>query len=119
MKLTLNETEIKAALTQYVLGTVSLANVDRDTLEIDFTNTRGTDGLTATIDIPYVGVRSLDLDVRKSAKTPAAEGKGSDTTKAVETTAAEPTAETEAAPAAAEEAAPAAASKTNLFGSNS
>lgn len=119
MKLTLNETEIKAALTQYVLGTVSLANVDRNTLEIDFTNTRGTDGLTATIDIPYAGVRSLDLSPKgdktvKAEASPAAAAQEASQA-AQEAPAGDAAVETAVDASAGEEAAPVKPAG-NLFG---
>ncbi len=115
MKLTLNETEIKAALTQYVLGTVSLANVDRDTLEIDFTNTRGTDGLTATIDIPYAGVRSLDLSPKDDKTVKAEAAPAAAAQEASQAAQEAPAGETAADASAGEEAAPVKPAG-NLFG---
>lgn len=59
MKITLNQTEIEAAIKAYVLAEVSVREgVD---LTVDFTATRGSDGIMATIDIPYMGVTSMDL----------------------------------------------------------
>ena len=57
MKLTLNQEEIEVALKQYVGNNVSFkAGSD---IKIEFTAGRGEKGLTAEIDIPYLGVTSI------------------------------------------------------------
>lgn len=59
MKIILTQQEIEAAITAHVLSTISVR--EGTDLKIDFTATRSTDGITATIDIPYMGVSSIDL----------------------------------------------------------
>lgn len=85
MKLTLNQEEIEVALKQYVGNNVSFkAGSD---ISIEFTAGRGANGLTAEIDIPYLGVSSIPAAAAQPAvtkradkvkdaepETPAAEG---------------------------------------------
>lgn len=60
MKLILTQQEIEIAIKNHVLANVAISN--GSSLTIDFSATRGADGLTATIDIPYMGVTQLNLD---------------------------------------------------------
>lgn len=70
MKLILTQPEIEMALTRHIFDTIALK--DGQKIEIDFTATRGDAGLTATVDIPYMGVSQIDLD-SKPAVAPAEE----------------------------------------------
>lgn len=63
MKLIITEVEIAAIVRAHVLDTVQMK--DGSDIKIDFSATRGTDGIVATIDIPYMGVGSIDLDEGK------------------------------------------------------
>lgn len=67
MKIIITEPELTQIVRNHVLSTVQLQNGAN--IQIDFSATRGADGVTASIDIPYVGVTGLDL----SAKHPQAE----------------------------------------------
>lgn len=67
MKLTLTQIEIEEALKQYVFATISIK--DGTDIKIDFTAGRGEKGLTAEIDINYLGVKSIDISPRE-AKAP-------------------------------------------------
>lgn len=60
MKLTLTQVEIEEALKQYVFSTISIK--DGTDIKIDFTAGRGEKGLTAEIDINYLGLQSIALD---------------------------------------------------------
>lgn len=71
MKLTLNQEEIEVALKQYVGNNVSFkAGSD---ISIEFTAGRGANGLTAEIDIPYLGVSSIPAAAAQPAVTKRAE----------------------------------------------
>lgn len=73
MKLTLNQEEIEVALKQYVGNNVSFkAGAD---IKIEFTAGRGEKGLTAEIDIPYLGVTSIPAVAvsKRAVDTPAPE----------------------------------------------
>lgn len=59
MKIIITEPELTQIVRNHVLSTVQLHNGAN--IQIDFSATRGTDGVTASIDIPYVGVTGLDL----------------------------------------------------------
>lgn len=60
MKIIITQPEIEAAIRTHILATVQMA--DGSDMKVDFAATRGEDGITATIDIPYAGVTSLSLD---------------------------------------------------------
>lgn len=80
MKIILTQQEIEAAITAHVLSTISVR--EGTDLKIDFTATRSTDGITATIDIPYMGVSSIDLPMTApvTAEAPSTEGAGTKAT---------------------------------------
>lgn len=59
MKIIITEPELTQIVRNHVLSTVQLHNGAN--IQIDFSATRGADGVTASIDIPYVGVTGLDL----------------------------------------------------------
>jgi hypothetical protein len=59
MKIILTQPEIEAVLKKHVLNTVQLK--DNQDIQIDFTSTRGSDGITASVEIPYIGLASLNL----------------------------------------------------------
>lgn len=59
MKIIITEPELTQIVRNHVLSTVQLQNGAN--IQIDFSATRGADGVTASIDIPYVGVTGLDL----------------------------------------------------------
>lgn len=59
MKLIITQPEISEILRDHVLKNVQLK--DGAQIKIDFTATRGDDGITASIDIPYIGTSALDL----------------------------------------------------------
>lgn len=59
MKLIITQLEIEAIVRAHVLNTVQLR--EGADVKIDFTVTRGEDGITATIDIPYMGVSGLPV----------------------------------------------------------
>ena len=67
MKILLTQPEIEQILQAHVLDTISLK--DGSTPSIKFTATRGDAGVTAEIDIPYMGMGSLDVST-DSTKTP-------------------------------------------------
>ncbi len=108
MKLIITEVEIAAIVRAHVLNTVQMK--DGSDIKIEFSATRGTDGIVATIDIPYLGVSSIDLDEGKdkpqaaAAPTPA---KAAAKPKAAAVAAPVTKAEMPAAGAAAEPALPA------------
>jgi hypothetical protein len=66
MKIIITEPELTQIVRSHVLSTVQLQN--GSDISIDFSATRGADGITASIDIPYVGMRALDLDAVKLVK---------------------------------------------------
>ena len=57
MKLIITQPEIEAIVRAHVEATVSLR--EGADMKIDFTATRSEDGITATIDIPYLGVAGI------------------------------------------------------------
>lgn len=59
MKIIITEPELTQIVRNHVLSTVQLQNGAN--IQIDFSATRGADGVTASIDIPYVGVTGLNL----------------------------------------------------------
>ena len=63
MKIIITEPELTQIVRNHVLSTVSMQD-GRD-IKIDFSATRGVDGVTATIDIPYIGVTALDMGLSK------------------------------------------------------
>lgn len=63
MKIIITEPELTQIVRNHVLSTVSMQD-GRD-IQIDFSATRGADGVTATIDIPYTGVAALDLSTQQ------------------------------------------------------
>lgn len=78
MKLIITQPEIAEILRDHVLKNVQLK--DGAQIKIDFTATRGDDGITASIDIPYIGTSALDLSPPAADNT-AKEGKPSPTPK--------------------------------------
>lgn len=67
MKIIITEPELTQIVRNHVLSTVSMQD-GRD-IQIDFSATRGADGVTATIDIPYTGVAALDLSTQQQQVT--------------------------------------------------
>ena len=59
MKIILTQPGIEQILRAHVLNTITLK--DGSQPSINFTATRSADGITAEIDIPYIGVNALDL----------------------------------------------------------
>jgi hypothetical protein len=68
MKLILTQPEIEQILRTHVNNTVTLAN--GNDFKIDFVATRSDDGITATIDIPYLGVQSIPAIAAAAETTP-------------------------------------------------
>lgn len=60
MKLILTQVEIEAAIRGYITNMVTVK--DGTTMDIEFTATRGENGLTASVDINYLGVTSVNLN---------------------------------------------------------
>ena len=73
MKLIITQPEIEAIVRAHVESTVQLR--EGAEMKIDFTATRSDDGITATIDIPYLGVAGIpaiaDAIAAKDASAPA------------------------------------------------
>lgn len=69
MKLILTQAEIEQILRDHILQTVTLVNGSDFT--IDFVATRGDAGVTATVDIPYLGLASLPAITAEAEPTPA------------------------------------------------
>lgn len=57
MKLILTQQEIDAVLRAHILATVQIR--EGSDISLDFSATRGPEGITVTVDIPYMGVTSL------------------------------------------------------------
>lgn len=68
MKVIITQPEIQQILSAHVLENFSLK--DGSVPNITFTATRGSDGVTAEIDIPYMGVEALDLATKSETATP-------------------------------------------------
>lgn len=60
MKLILTQVEIEAAIRGYITNMVTVK--DGTTMDIEFTATRGENGLTASVDINYLGVTGVNLN---------------------------------------------------------
>lgn len=74
MKLIITQPEIEAIVRAHVENTVQLR--EGADMKIDFTATRSEDGITATIDIPYLGVAGIPeiaaaVDAKPAATAPA------------------------------------------------
>ena len=74
MKLIITQPEIEAIVRAHVENTVQLR--EGADMKIDFTATRSEDGITATIDIPYLGVAGIPeiaaaVDAKPAAAAPA------------------------------------------------
>lgn len=70
MKLIITQPEIEAIVRAYVTDTVQLR--EDAAMDIEFTATRSEDGITATINIPYMGVTGIPAIAEASeAVTPA------------------------------------------------
>lgn len=74
MKLIITQPEIEAIVRTHVENTVQLR--EGADMKIDFTATRSEDGITATIDIPYLGVAGIPeiaaaVDTKLAAAAPA------------------------------------------------
>ena len=78
MKLIITQPEIEAIVRAHVENTVQLR--EGAEMKIDFTATRSDDGITATIDIPYMGVAGIPAiaaaNEAAAASTPATPIKG-------------------------------------------
>ena len=98
MKIIITEPELTQIVRNHVLSTVQLHNGAN--IQIDFSATRGADGVTASIDIPYVGVTGLDL----SPQTQQPMGEDLVQTNTVKAEKVEKVAKTKAAPATLEDA---------------
>lgn len=59
MKIQLSQDEIAQAVRDYVSKGVTLSNGNQ--MSVDFSMGRGENGLSATIDVPYMGVSGIDF----------------------------------------------------------
>ena len=98
MKIIITEPELTQIVRNHVLSTVQLHNGAN--IQIDFSATRGADGVTASIDIPYVGVTGLDL----SPQTPQYKSEEAIPPGTVKAEKVEKTTKTKAAPSTTEDA---------------
>lgn len=73
MKLIITQPEIEAIVRAHVENTVQLR--EGSDMKIDFTATRSEDGITATIDIPYLGVAAIPA-ITGGAPSPIAAASG-------------------------------------------
>lgn len=69
MKIQLSQDEIAQAVRDYVSKGVTLAGNTQ--MAVDFSMGRGDNGLSATIDVPYMGVSSLPVTPAMTAAAPA------------------------------------------------
>lgn len=107
MKIQLSQQEIEQAVREYVGKGITLANGGEMT--VDFTAGRGENGITATIDVPYMGVAKLPVTpVTAPAPAPIVTTQAAAPTTAEAPTVADPVIEREAAPFEGEPATPAA-----------
>lgn len=72
MKLILTQPEIEQIVRDHVLNTVQLRSGAE--LQIEFSATRGEAGITATIEIPYIGVSAIP-EISRAAETSTGPGK--------------------------------------------
>jgi hypothetical protein len=72
MKLILTQPEIEQIVRDHVLNTVQLRSGAE--LQIEFSATRGEAGITATIEIPYIGVSAIP-EISRAAETSTGSGK--------------------------------------------